>query len=336
MNQGMSIRLIFIILLCTVWVIFIPGYVAYKHDVFYGWMFKDKIPDALIVSRIKPEDALKNYQDGVLLADSNKVNTTITFAGFAESGLNYVWLESYIILCTYIFLMHYSFSKKLIGKQVLLLALFLIVLFHSSSWIRNSSEFGKQGRTIYTFVNYDIDKASFWLQELRGYIFFFLMAVFWYQFELKRRASYTMISRFTKKPTPAGLVELTKNTKIYFSNWQRDIFISTLLFLPWTWFYWRYIYFHGDNRYVFAAIMFHSFWLISIILISLPFLIVSFNFWKLRMRLVLRLTRDKDNIELTAFLQHLEPIPRGQFLTTSITTIFSLISPFLHFGVSSG
>lgn len=232
MKTSIGFKLVFIIFACTFWIIFIPGFVAYKHNVFYGSMFKDRIPESVIVSRINSEDITKIYKDKRLVEDTITINKTVTFAGFAENGLNFVWLESYIILCVYAFLVYYRFSKIILNRSIFFLTLLTIILFHSSTWIRNSGEFGKYGRTIYTYVNYDIDQASFWLQELRGYIFAFLLSIFWYQFELRKREASKMVFRFARRLNPNTFIELTRFTKVYFNNWQRDIIISILLFLP--------------------------------------------------------------------------------------------------------
>jgi hypothetical protein len=332
MKNNFSISLVAIIIFCTLWILFIPGFVAYKNNVFYGWMFKDKIADSIITSRIdNSEKAVKIYQNGILKHSTNNEVKSVSFAGFAENGLNYVWLESYIILCFYAFIIYYPFSRKFLNRTVLFLTFIVLLLFLSPNWFRNGSEIGKYGRTIYSYVNYDIDKLSFWLQEFRAYIFSFLVAVYWYQFELRRKDSLKIIRLSIRNLNPVGFVALAKNTKGYFNNWQRDILVSIVLFLPWTWFFWRNTNYYGDTRFVLQAVIFHSFWLVSIILISRPFITLTFGYWKYRTMLLLNLIEAKREDRLISFVENLEPLPKGQLLLTSVTTLVSLASPLLQF-----
>jgi hypothetical protein len=329
--KSMSVKLLAIIIACTLWVIFIPGFIAYYNNVYYGSSFRDKFSDLDIKSHLEAnQPTIKYYENGEIKNYKNTQRIKITFAGFAEQGLNYVWLESYIILCIYAFLLYYSFRKKSVNRNVFVMTAMIIVLFHSNTWIRNWSPTGKAGRTIYTFVNYDVDTTSFWLQEFRGYIFCFLIAVFWYQFELRRRAASTLIRHTARTLSVQKFERFTKHSKIFFINWQRDMIASIILFLPWTWFYWRNIYFHEDTRFIFPAIVFHSFWVISIVLLSRPFIEMNFCYGVLRQKLHLSFICGEKNDAMINFLENTEVLPKGQFLVTALTTLLSLVSPFLQ------
>lgn len=331
MKNTVSIKLGVIIIICSVWILFLPGYVAFKNNVFYGSMFKDKIADSVITSRIiNSEKSIKIYRDSVLLSSDKSETKFVSYAGFAESGLNYVWLESYFILCYYAFVIYYPFSRKYFNRTIILLTSIIIILFLSPNWFRNATDVGKYGRTIYSYVNYDIDKLSFWLQEMRAYIFSFLVAVYWYKFELKLKDSLKIIKKALRSLSANNFVNLTKSTKDYFNNWQRDILISTILFLPWTWFFWKDTYYYGDNRYLLQAVIFHSFWLVSIVLISRPFLTLNFGYWRYRTMLLYHLINNKEDQRLITFVENVEPLPKGQFFLTSAATLVSLVSPFIQ------
>src|SRR4051794_29167332 len=107
-NNSLAFNLIIIILISIVWALVIPGYVAYKNEVFYGWQLK-KIPseDLLKGRLLKAHDNItfyKIYSDSVVQISKEKPVTKVTFAGFADVGLNYVWVSSYVLLSIFIFI----------------------------------------------------------------------------------------------------------------------------------------------------------------------------------------------------------------------------------------
>jgi hypothetical protein len=327
-NKNIALRLICIILISIVWIFFIPGLVAFKNNVFYSWMFKDKISDSLIISRVKNSGSTTSfYPKDTKEAPIKKVK--ITFSGFADHALNFIWLNSYIILGVFLFIIYPIYLRQCFKWKTLFLGIGVLLLFHMPNWFRNS-ELGNMGRTIYSYVNYDIDKQSFWLQELRGYLFSILLASFWAIGEIQLRRITAKVNSIDKDVSFDSLALLAFRVKRSFYQWQRDILLVLILFLPWTWFYWENITQHGDTRYMFAALVFHSFWIITIAIISSPFLMSRYIFWKLKTKLILSFANQSSTENNITLIKEIEPYPKEQLFLSSIATVITLVSPLLQ------
>jgi len=74
--------------------------IAHRNHVFYGNMFKDRIADSTIISRLEAGSlSSKEYSYGSLYdTDNRRDHITIVFSGFADRAFKYVWLENYILL----------------------------------------------------------------------------------------------------------------------------------------------------------------------------------------------------------------------------------------------
>src|SRR6185312_4797303 len=171
---------------------------------------------------------------------------------------------------------------------------------------------GKHGRTIYSYVNYDIDPFSYWLQELRALTFSFLLGATLTIGEEIKKENILFIKSFNGEPTLETFVDFSLKLRDNFSKWQRNIFIIIVIFLPWTWFYWENITIYNDARYLFAAILFHSFWVISICLFSSPIISFRSHWWKMKTQIILKYLKNDQPDQIAQF-EYLEPYPKYHF-----------------------
>ncbi|MCU0440659.1 MAG: hypothetical protein MUC49_22420 [Raineya sp.] len=331
MKYSITSKLVLIIIISLVWTLGLPGLVAYQRNVFYGWEYKDKVTHNSIKS------SLKNYNDNIrylkkdtIVNELSKEKFKITFAGFAENGLNFIWLISHIVLLSLIFVVYRNFFSKILTLQNLLVAICIHLMLHVPIWIRNFSEIGRHGRKIYAFVNFDIDPISFFLQELRGISFALLLASFWGIYHIIFSNNQDYISQLNtikdlKKFNEVGLL-----TKKSFINWQRDIFLTIILFLPWTFFFWKNITFHTDSRYILTAIIFHFLWFLTLITITVPFFKMNYAFLEYKNSLLEFLILSKSDERTYNYVLKFESLPKGQLILTAISTIISIFLPFLQ------
>ncbi|WP_448698157.1 hypothetical protein ACFGVR_15155 [Mucilaginibacter sp. AW1-3] len=324
-----TFKALLIILLSICWALLIPGYVAYRAHDFTGRDFKNRISDSTILPRIRDVGgAEKYYKNGRPLVQPDNTVVKISFSGFIDTQLNYIWVSTFALLGIFIFVLYPGWLKKSNKKHLLAVIVMIFLLFDGPVWFRNSA-IGQHGRTIYSYVNPDIDCWSYLLQELRVFTFALLFGILLVIGESLQTESALLIAQFNQEPTLELCVNFSLDFRERFSQWQRNILLIIVLFLPWTWFYWKNITFYSDARYFFAALVFHSFWVISICLFTLPIVRMRKQWRRLKTQMSLEyLQREKG--DQIIHLDYLEPYPKFQFLASFVTTLVSLLLPFVQ------
>jgi|GEM_PF-3797956 len=324
-----TIKILIIVFFSIFWVLLIPGYVAYKDHVFTGRDFKNRINDSVIQSRLTDiGGAEKFYKNGKAFVYQNDKIQKVSFSGFIDNQLNYIWLTTYTFFAIFIFIFYRGWFKPGQIVPLSLIVLIILLLFDGPNWFRNT-DLGKHGRTIYSYVNYDIDPFSYWLQELRALTFSFLLGATLTIGEEIKKENILFIKSFNGEPTLETFVDFSLKLRDNFSKWQRNIFIIIVIFLPWTWFYWENITIYNDARYLFAAILFHSFWVISICLFSSPIISFRSHWWKMKTQIILKYLKNDQPDQIAQF-EYLEPYPKFQFLVSAFTALVSLFLPFVQ------
>jgi hypothetical protein len=233
------------------------------------------------------------------------------------------------LLGIFIFVIYPNSLSQIFSWRSVLIWISIIVIFNSPTWIRNA-DFGKVGRKLYIYANYDVDRLSFWMQEFRGYAFALFLAVFWqYGEKLKSKTIFYSAKSYTNINLDT-FERLALYTKKCFYNWQRDIIIIIAIFLPWSWFYWRNIIYFNDSRYILSAIVIHTFWVVTLIIYSRPFFAIRYSYWNAKIKMLFMLDKEKSNEQSIELIKYLDPYPKEQFAFSSVTALLSLLSPILQ------
>jgi hypothetical protein len=119
-----------------------------------------------------------------------------------------------------------------------------------------------------------------------------------------------------------------------FLHWQIASILLGSAFLWYTIFFWQMVIVYKDIRYTPHAIIVNSIWIMTWMIISLPLLITSYHWYKLRSRAVVALTKaslpnDYDPDRVAVALDKLQPISPWNLAASSIAVAVSLIAPFV-------
>jgi hypothetical protein len=176
-----------------------------------------------------------------------------------------------------------SFSPRL--KLLLPLGIILYVLFMSTNWLRNFL-FYDEGRTIFSFVNFDLSPLSFFIQEFQAFVLSVMIAYYWMQLSHIHKTSFDETTKWhagsfsheedSETLRIAGSASNFINKLIF--RWQVSSVLIVCAFLPWTLFYWVNSVTYADSRYLISAVIFHMYWLITWVLCSVP-LVWCFQRW---------------------------------------------------------
>jgi hypothetical protein len=202
-----------------------------------------------------------------------------------------------------------------------------------TNWLRNFA-FYDEGRTIFSYVNYDISPLSFILQELRAIVMALLISVLWQQWMIYYGEVKQQFSRWEGKSS--GLADISKRSHLVadmFNRWQLNSVLVVGAFLPWTFFYWQNTVALGDSRYVVAALAMHFYWAMSWVLISAP-LIYTFHKWSLLKSEVLALASDnpddsKNVDRRISFVRETNPLSSLQIVGAGVASVVSFLLPLL-------
>jgi hypothetical protein len=164
-------------------------------------------------------------------------------------------------------------------KQILVTGFTIYLLVGWPNYFRNFAftEYlpfdNSHGRTVYSYVHWDIDKFGFLLQEVRILSMFLLTAALWQVWINDFKAVRNYCKVWTEKPVVLEMLgERAGALNEEFSRWQIHSLLLVGGFLCWTYFFWNSVSDLGDTRYVFTAIFIHVVWALSWILLSLPLL----------------------------------------------------------------
>jgi hypothetical protein len=147
------------------------------------------------------------------------------------------------------------------------------------TWTRNFL-LPDEGRVIYADANFDVSHSIFFLQEFLALITLLLLAILWQQwadFSVQRQ-NETIFKGET--PLECALdYRGADSFSLTFVQWQICSIVLACGFVPYTNFFWEYIFRDGDYRYIVHAVIVHTLWLVSWTLISLP-LLLTWRQWR--------------------------------------------------------
>lgn len=206
---GMAIM---IAILGVIWNVIVPGVGAYIDRVFYYEDVESKFPHhstKAAASYQAYKQSRDNYTQLISHADTQinhilkkggenaelvnllalretyqreavKLKSPILISPFYGNRSTYYFLVCCTFLSISIFLLNPEISRSLNKRKLVLFTLFIYIGLVFTNWLRNFA-FYDEGRTIFSYVNYDISPLSFVLQELRAIVMALLISVLWQQ-----------------------------------------------------------------------------------------------------------------------------------------------------------
>jgi hypothetical protein len=225
-------------------------------------------------------------------------------------------------------------ARRTLAKpwQILALGSTTYVFYQWPLWLRNFV-FNNQGRTVYAYPNFDIDRASFFVQELVIAGFCLMLAGVWLQwaqyYAITRRSSYVRHEDpIARALDPGSLARLAR----LFSEWQVASVVLGCGFIFFTNFFWNLVAGYKDQRYVISALNAHVLWALTWIMISLP-LITTWRSWhETRLAAIAELSRTEEKKAETLLKLIQEARPFGQYASgaAALSAVASFLFPLLQ------
>lgn len=290
-----------LVALCALLVtVFVPGFIAKRHGVFFDEDVRSKLPKAASQSLGQYENERKRLNgelDGVkkrfngldsvgqerdvdlythLLAQREKevgaIKPPIYTIGFFLSPQMLLWPAIYTSLGCLLICFESPRLERMKRKHVLVLlglGSLIYVYYEWPLWARNFL-LGSHGRTVFAFTNYDIDKASFLTQEGMIAGFAFLLAAVWMKWSYIAEEQQETLKRESGKGyfNPA----LLSRVQSVFSLWILSSLVLALGFAYFTTFFWNLVAGYHDQRYILSAFLAHSLWILTWSVLSMPLL----------------------------------------------------------------
>jgi hypothetical protein len=219
-------------------------------------------------------------------------------------------------------------------KNIFLLTASIVLLYRWPTWWRNTP-LGQGGRIYYGANNFDVDPFGFFVQESLGAMTALLVAIVWLQWSAYCQQVKTQLSKPHEEPIDEALKpEISEDLSHLFLHWQIASILLTLAFLWYPVFFWQMVFRFGDYRYLPQAIIVHSMWVITWIIISLPLLITSYQWHKVHARAIASLAKENlpkgyDPGRLAAALEKVQPISSWNVAASGIAVAVSLLAPFV-------
>jgi hypothetical protein len=233
-----------------------------------------------------------------------------------------LWPAIYTCLCWLIFLLAPS-RVPISGRSVLGGAL-VYVFYNWPLWVRNFIVTA-QGRTVYGYPNVDVHWPSFIVQEVTILGFGFLIYRIWELWSVRetlRPVSGTSVERALH---PARIRAIADG----FHQWQICSVILALGFLFFTRFFWNIVTTLGDQRYMITALLAHTLWGVTWLVMSIR----VFHVWRLwsdeRDRAILEtsLTNDKHSEGALETLRWASPVGTTSVVSTAIVSFAGFLYP---------
>lgn len=357
------ITLFVIISFSLIWIVIIPGFVAYREGVFYKSDVEARLPshstravssydlyrktqtnNALAIAEIDRQltELLQRKENTAQIESliklrqiyreeqTNSKPPITPSPYFGNRTPSYTFI-SYIFLGISLFLLMPVPIKTLNLRKAILLGVLLYAGWMFTSWIRNFVVYD-EGRTIFSFVNYDIGPLSFLLQELRILGLCLMIAALWQGWT----SYFTTVADQYRRDSAheESLVSLGNNALFIaqmFNRWQLTSIALLGAFLPWTFLYWSNIVNYGDSRYVIPALVVHLYWIVSWGLTTAP-LIYAYKRWAAAKTRALAeaatSNRQREPDRSIKFVREINPISSFQVFGAGVATAISFLLPF--------
>ena len=253
----------------------------------------------------------------------------IIVAGMVGDWLSEIWAMSYLTLGCLIAV--WAYPKLTIRlSRVILWTLFLYLLSVLQLLMRNGLlNTLDRGRTVYSYVNWDVSKSSYVLQDLRQAVMFFLICVFWdlgaQRLAILKQSLATLKTQ--EKSTNERALRAITIFRRTLALWQESSLFLLVVFVPWTFFYWDQIANYKDSRYLPAALTIDLIWIVTWFVSCRPLLVAS-EWWNdEKLRLIANWTGDHET--LNALLVEASSSSELQVLAASATAVGSLLIPLI-------
>jgi hypothetical protein len=207
--------------------------------------------------------------------------------------------------------------------QALSAGLLVYVSYQWTVWTRYFV-LKNNGRKGIGFANYDVSHAGFWVQEFQTVLFFACLSIVCFQWlEFAGR-----MTRVTQENT-GTLKNVTELVSKMFLRWQLTSFLLALSFFPFTAFYWEQVVHVKDMRFLPAAIIPHSIWAASWIVISVPLFVAWSNWRAYKIALLEHIVAGSSGDAIIKTLEAAEPIGVWAKALSATLTLVSFAAPFL-------
>jgi hypothetical protein len=214
---------------------------------------------------------------------------------------------------------NYSYISLFIG---------LILFYRWPTWIRNTGLLGIDLRTVYADANIDVSIPTFILQECLAAIVVWSICeilVIWTSYLSQWRKEVTRY-RNIDGLTATEIYQLTQMFSRQFIHWQICSILLAFAFLPYTFFFWRYVVDYGDARYLPHAIIMHLLWGACWVTISAPLLQTWYE-WVLGQTMSLAKVKSADGDTVARFPD--APIGALSAVASAVVAIAAFGSPIL-------
>lgn len=256
------------------------------------------------------------------LADRENLKPPIRVVPYYLNPQMLLWLGIYSAFFILIYLIKKEAKSKFgISRKVINLGMLLYFFYEWPMWMRNFV-LGNSGRTLYAYPNFDIDKLSFFCQEL--IILFFCLS------------ASKLIVLCTDMLQTKSYVESEENdvnnfllTSSNYSNAYRNWFIYSAIlalgFISFTSFFWKLVFTFGDQRYLISAVNAHIIWALCWFAISLNLLQFMRVFDKQKRELI---RNNPDERTLKIVLEH-QPANNLTLIISGIASLTTFLLPLI-------
>jgi hypothetical protein len=262
--------------------------------------------DGEIAARGKPlplsDDAVKKIQLLVIqraelqsALDKQIANPPFHLAGFYLEPLMIMWPAFYTCLGWLIVIFAPDYPRTPGIRRWIVPFLATFVLYRWPTWMRNVHHLKTIERGVYANGNWDVSRASFFVQEGQAVLACVLLIAVWAIW-----ADFIPVWQAQVRECLWGdrskerLPEFAESFVRLFVHWQICSLVLAGGFIPYTFFFWNYVIEYGDKRYLAHAIIMHGIWGVTWLLISMP-LAWTWYQWNVRYRLEVQMAATPAN-----------------------------------------
>jgi len=285
-------------------------------------------------------------QDGIIAVIHSRLSTvdveSISVQPFYQHIIMYFWPLMYFCLGVLVFLLSPVSINVTVNKPSppthlnrFLLTAFLIFLFAAAPLIFRNLLLhdSSAGRTVYAYSNFDIDPFSFAYQLFNFAVFSLLLSALWIEW-----SSYYISTAKNLAVRSGGALDLPFDAQFLnlLSNellrLQLCLAVLCLGFVVYTAIFWKQIIQNHDQRFIIEAVLAHALWIVSAVLMGLPFWAI-WHFWRInRIRAISELVQTpasdgaNQQFKLNA-LREIRPVGSWNVAALIATIGSSLVAP---------
>lgn len=220
--------------------------------------------------------------------DAVQAKPPIRIVAYLLEPLMFVWPAFYVCIGWLVILLPPRCC--FIGlRYCFLIFICILITYRWPTWIRNSPPLRTEARVVYANGNIDVSEPSFFVQEFQAVIGCALLTALWARWVgfLQFWRGY-ICRQWSAIASGKKLPDFLEHLAALFIHWQICSVVLAGAFLPYTFFFWRFVIGYGDQRYLAHAVIIHALWGASWLLISMPVAWTWYQ-WSVRYRLHLPL-----------------------------------------------